>query len=471
MRLKKYIGTKEFYKKAFKLIFPVVLQQVIISISGYVDNSMIKGYSDIAYAGVSTANRLMFIIIYLWIGAVAGVSVFVSQYYGAQKRDRIVGTIQLSILLIGIISLVSSLLIIFLGPNLLNSFITESVDVLKLEEARTAGIEYLRYIGIGAVFIFANMMIATVFRSMQKTMIPLMSGIFGIFVNIFFNYGLINGKLGMPEWGAKGAAVGTVISNGFQLVVLIIYALFSKEKYIFDIFKKWHVRIRDFVEYIKKGLPIVFNEMLWAISMQLIALYVTMGKVEWLMPFNIADNITALFYVYFSGIATGVAVLVGSALGEGDFEKAKDQATKLIGMIVILSTLAAVLLAALAPALLLIFEPYGSDLYFQAYYLILISEATIIPYGISSILYYILRAGGDTLRAFLIDQLPMWICSVPVAYLLYKMEPKWGLGLLLIYFIVRLTDIIKLIISIYVYKKDTWRNNLTIEKVKETSVV
>ena len=53
-KLGKYIGDKAFYKMALAIIIPVVVQQLILSIAGYVDNIMINSFSPEAYIGVST---------------------------------------------------------------------------------------------------------------------------------------------------------------------------------------------------------------------------------------------------------------------------------------------------------------------------------------------------------------------------------------------------------------------------------
>ena len=100
--IKKFIGDKQFYKMALAIIIPVVIQQVILSIAGYVDNLMVNSYSQTAYAGVSTANRFMFLINFFWIGLSSGISIFITQYYGAKEKDKLTGTIQLS-LIIGIV--------------------------------------------------------------------------------------------------------------------------------------------------------------------------------------------------------------------------------------------------------------------------------------------------------------------------------------------------------------------------------
>lgn len=458
-RLKKYIGDKAFYKMAFAIIIPVVIQQIILSIAGYVDNLMINGYSTISYTGVSTANRFMFVINFFWIGLASGIAVFIAQYHGAKNKEKVTATIQLAMIIAIIFGLISIVTIYYAGPAVLKLFIPgQSTTDL---EAISAGVHYIQVIAYGGVIMLLNFMVSTIFRSLGKPKIPLIAGLVGIIVNIVLNFVFIYGYLGVPEIGATGAAVATVISKLVELLILIVYAFFfSENQYARKIWKRFLINSNLIIMYLKKGLPIILNEILWAIGVQILARLITAGNTDWLTAFNYSQNVTDLFFVYYSGIATGTAVLVGQALGEGAFDKAKDYANKLIGIIFFASILAIVLLVSISPALLLILTKPG-PIYWQAYYLILITSVFIILYGYNAVVYFVLRAGGDSLRSFFLDQGPTFLIGIPLAFLLHEMEPTWQLGLLGIFAATRVIDVVKIFFSRYFYKKETWVRNLT----------
>lgn len=457
---KKYIGDKAFYKMALAIIFPVVIQQLILSIAGYVDNLMISSFTQAAYTGVSTANRFMFLVNFFWIGLAAGISVFIAQYFGAKDKKKITGTIQLSLLIAIIFGVISMFVIHFAGPRVIRLFIPGSgnKELLAIDH----GIEYLKYIAAGAVVILLNFMVATIYRSIGKPKIPMYAGIVGIVVNMALNFVLIFGFLGAPALGAKGAAIATVISKVVELLILIVIALFyDKEKYAAQVFRGFFIDNRLLRLYLQKGIPIVLNEMLWAVGVQILARLITGGNYDWLTAFNYSQNVTDLFFIYFAGLATGTAILVGNALGEGDFAKAKDTANKLIGITVIASLIAVILLVAASPLLLLILTPIN-EVYHLAYRLILVTSAFVVIYGFNAVIFFILRAGGDSMRAFLLDQLPTYLIGIPLAYLLHEMEPKWALGLILIFAATRIVDVVKVVFAIYFYKQETWVRNLTV---------
>ncbi len=457
--IKKFIGDKQFYKMALAIIIPVVIQQVILSIAGYVDNLMVNSYSQTAYAGVSTANRFMFLINFFWIGLASTISIFIAQYFGAKDKDKLTGTIQLALIIGIVLGVLSMFLIYFAGPLVIKLFINgngqEELDAIS------HGTTYIRFISYGAIFMLLNFMVSIIYRSLGKPKIPMFIGVFGIVINIALNAILIFGYLGAPALGAKGAAIATVISKIIELILLILVALiYDKDKYLIKIFKKNYLTKSFLNLYFKKGAPIVLNEILWAVGVQILARLITGGNLAWLTSFNYSQNVTDLFFVYYAGIATGTAVLVGAALGEGDFEKAKDYANKLIGVMFVASVIAIILLIGLSPLLLLVLTPVN-EYYWSAYYMILVTSIFIVLYGFNAMVYYILRAGGDSLRAFLLDQLPTYLLGIPLAFLLHQMEPKWQIGLVAIFAFTRIVDVVKVFFSFYLYKKETWVVNLT----------
>jgi Na+-driven multidrug efflux pump len=56
-----------------------------------------------------------------------------------------------------------------------------------------------------------------VLRSSGQVRIPLLSSVGAFFINIFFNWVFIYGKLGAPRMEIAGAVLGTLIARVFEL--------------------------------------------------------------------------------------------------------------------------------------------------------------------------------------------------------------------------------------------------------------
>jgi Na+-driven multidrug efflux pump len=60
-------------------------------------------------------------------------------------------------------------------------------------------------------------------RSVETVKIGFAVTLAALVVNVVLNYGLIYGRLGMPELGVEGAAIATLISRIVEFCIVVIY--------------------------------------------------------------------------------------------------------------------------------------------------------------------------------------------------------------------------------------------------------
>ena len=134
----KYFGNKKFYKQVFIIIIPIMLQQLLMSIAGYIDNVMINSFGGNAnaYNGVNAANRFMFVCNFVFLGLSATASIFIAQYYGAKNKERIGESLRLSLIVGLMFGLIAFLAITLFGKQVVNLFV-------QAPEIREYGYEYL----------------------------------------------------------------------------------------------------------------------------------------------------------------------------------------------------------------------------------------------------------------------------------------------------------------------------------------
>ena len=75
MMLKKYFGTKQFYRTVISIAFPIMAQQFITTFVNLIDNVMIGSIGNIALTSVTVANRF-FLIWVMWSGGNLYCSIF-----------------------------------------------------------------------------------------------------------------------------------------------------------------------------------------------------------------------------------------------------------------------------------------------------------------------------------------------------------------------------------------------------------
>lgn len=453
--LKRYIGNKSFYKYVFSLIIPIMLQQLLISVAGYVDNIMINNYTidSSAYNGVNAANRLMFVLNFIWLGCAAVSSIFISQFYGSGNKKKNEESFRLGFLVSLIMGIISMFVIMFIGNKVVDSYLTTP-------EARQYGYDYLEYIKYGAIITSINTFFGNSFRSIEKPKIALISSICGIIVNVFFNYCLIYGHLGMPNMGAGGAALATVISRFVEAFIFIYYLFIKKDSYFRCSFSSFKISKDLTIDYIKKGVPLVFNELCWALGMVLLAKYYTYKNDDWYSAYGYTQNITDLFFIIFAGLGSGTAIVIGTSLGRNQFEKAEDDFRKLKGLSVMLGLGAGILMIITAPIIIKLFNP-SDDIRLLTIRLVQITGIFTAIYAFNSVCFFTMRAGGDNIRAVILDESPTYLISLPLAILFGVNASKWGLSIIEVYLITHISDVFKIFLAVYFTNKKKWVVNLT----------
>jgi len=453
--IKKYIGNKSFYKYVFSLIIPIMLQQLLISIAGYVDNIMINNYTpdSSAYNGVNAANRLMFVLNFVWLGCAAVSSIFISQFYGSGNKKKNEESFRLGFLVSLIMGFISMFVIHFVGKTVVDSYLTSP-------EAREFGYHYLEYIKYGAIITSLNTFFGNCFRSIEKPKIALISSTCGIFVNIFFNYCLIYGHLGMPNMGAGGAALATVISRFVEAFIFVYFLFIRKDSYFRGSFSSLKITRGLTIDYIKKGVPLVFNEMCWALGMVLLAKFYTYNNDDWYSAYGYSQNITDLFFIIFAGLGSGTAIVIGTSLGRSDFEMAEDNFRKLKGLSVMLGLTAGILMILTAPLIVKLFDP-TDDIRTLTIKLVQITGIFTAIYCFNSVCFFTMRAGGDNIRAVILDESPTYLVSLPLAIIFGINAVNWGLSIIEIYLITHVSDIFKIFLAIYFTNQKKWVVNLT----------
>ncbi|MDD4291841.1 MAG: MATE family efflux transporter [Clostridia bacterium] len=461
--IRKFIGDKAFYKQLLIIVLPIIIQQLMLSIAGYVDSIMVNNYSDAAYAGVSAANKVVFILIFIWMAVSATASIFVTQYFGAGNKDKIKESSRLCLYASVIFAVLGFLFMFVFGKMIINSFISDEV-------AREYGYGYLdiiKWTAFVTPFVYA---FSTLFRSVKRTILPSITGIIEILINVFLNYCLIFGHLGLPQMNARGAALATLISKIVNLAILTVCALCVKSSMFYGMFAKLKVGFVLVKQYIKKGLPLIGNELLWAIANIAFIKFYTYNNDTWFLAYSYALNISDLFFIFFAGLGNGTAIIVGASLGKGDFAAAKRDADRMRGTAVMVGIATGIIMAIASPFLSLIFQPTDEVRSLMVKVLVL-TAVFVTLYAYNATCFFILRAGGDSLRAFILDQMPTFIIGLPLAILFGVNAADWGITLPAVFAVAHACDVAKLFVATKFVKQEKWIVNLTVinedEKVME----
>ena len=449
-KLSKFIGDKKFYKMVMIIAIPLMMQQLITSSVNLVDNLMVGQLGDAALGGVAAVNRYYLIATFGTNGLLAAASIFIAQYLGAKNEKKVKESFRISIIIAMLIMIVF-FIIGYLFPNVIVGFFTK--DALIIQQ----GVDYLKFSCFTFLPMIFSLSISSAYRACGQTKIPLFVSIIAVIINTFLNYVLIFGNFGFKPMGVEGAAIATLIARIIEALILLASMRLLQPIFVTKITKMFCFSKDLAIKILKKGAPLACNEVFWSIgNAMLFKFYATRGS-EVMSGYAISMTTADIFFVLFGGMSVAAHVLISQKLGANKLDEARSNGYKLIGFSTMMSLAFSILMFSSSffiPSLYNVSEYAG-------YVAKSVTQVQSLMFGIymfTTMCYFIVRAGGDTKSTLYMDSVYMWVINLPiVAFLAYTTN----ISIIYLYVAGQLTDIVKMILSYKLVRKEKWVINLT----------
>ena len=458
---KKFIGNRDFYEYILRLAVPMIIQNAITSFVSFLDNIMVGQIGTEQMSGVAIVNQLMFVFNICIFGAVSGAGIFGTQFYGKGDYEGQKYAYRFKVYSGALITGLAICLFVFAGDTLISLYLNDSGSVGDITLALQYGLEYLAIMVIGLVpFALAQTYISSV-RECGQTFVPMIAGVAAVLTNLALDVILIFGLLGMPALGVKGAAIATVIARFVECFIVVTWTHLHKDKnkFIVGAYRSFKIPMNVFVSILKKGTPLMLNEMFWAAGMAVIAQCYAVRGLEVVAAQNISSTITNLFNVVYLQLGGCISIVVGQLLGAGKIEEAKDADNKMIFFSVACCSVVAlimILVGRLFPAIYKTEESIKE----LATVFIMISAAVMPLWSFCHCTYFTLRSGGKTGVTFLFDSVYTWVLVIPYAYVLANFT---SLTIVMVFFLVQFMEIVKAIIGFFMVRSGVWLQNIVNE--------
>ncbi len=455
----KLIGDKAFYSRVFAIAIPIIIQNGITNFVSLLDNIMVGQVGEIPMSGVSIVNNLLFVFNLCIFGASSGAGIFTAQFHGTGNQEGVRHTFRFKFLICLLLTAVGIGLFAFGWEPLIGLYLTGEGDPQDAAAALAYGKDYLFIMLMGLpAFALSNVYSSTL-RETGQTVVPMVGGIFAVFVNLIFNYILIFGHLGAPALGVEGAAIATVISRYVELafVALWTHRNVHKNPFIQGVFYSLYIPGKLFSSILRKGMPLLINEFLWSSGMAVLnQCYSTCG-LDVVPAMNISTTLYNLGSVVYLSMGNAVGIIMGQLLGANTPERSlRETNDKLIVTSLASGVVFGVLMAAVSGLFPLLYNSSG-EVRKLATQLICIS-AVMLPFNAyTNAAYFTLRSGGQTTVTFLFDSCFVWGFCVPLAYVLSRFT---AISILPLFTICQATDVIKSAIGAWMIKKGKWIQNL-----------
>lgn len=231
-------------KNILLFAIPLFLGQLLQQFYNMADAWVIGNFADNdAFAAVSSAGSMTFLIVGLFNGIAIGGGVIISKYYGAKDEENVVKAIHTNFLFGILASIASTIVGLVLMPYIL-------VWMKTPESVMPSSLTYFTvyFAGVSTVIMYNICM--SIMRSLGDSIHPLYYLILSSVVNVVLDLLFV----AVFQWGVAGAAIATVIAQGLS-VILCLIRMCRIQDYTRLSFRKIHFYKDIMLEVIKQGLP------------------------------------------------------------------------------------------------------------------------------------------------------------------------------------------------------------------------
>ena len=207
-------------RRILRLAVPSTVATLSVPLIGIVDTALVGHLPEVSYLGAVAVASVIFDVLYWGFGFLRmGTTALVAQYWGAGRRAACTEVLVQSC----VIGLAAGL-----GFVLFRTVIADVGFGLVggTGDVRLWGSRYFAVRIYGAPLVLVGFVLTGYFRGIADAVSPMWMTIVANVVNLVGDYGLIYGKLGMPEMGVVGAAWASVAAALCSLLYgLLILAL------------------------------------------------------------------------------------------------------------------------------------------------------------------------------------------------------------------------------------------------------
>jgi len=318
-----------------KLATPVVLGMLGHTLVAFADNIMVGQLGPAELAAVSLGNSFLFIAMSVGLGLSTAITPLIAEADGFKKSFEIKKVFKHGVLICGIVGVLLTGVVLFSVPLL--------HKMKQPEEVLVFAVPFLSIVGVSLIPLMLFQAIKQLCDGLSRTRLPMYASIIGNLLNVVLNYLLIFGNHGFPQMGVAGAALGTLISRVFMLILLIVFLKRSTYFSPFLTDLRWRlVSWRFSRRILALGLPssfqVFFEVTLFTSAIWLSGILGTLYQAA----NQIALNLASMTYMVGIGLNVAAMIRVGNQKGRKDYKRLNEVAQSIFFLTVVIELLFAV---------------------------------------------------------------------------------------------------------------------------------
>lgn len=300
-------------EELIRLSFPMVISQGAFAVMIFTDRYFMSQIEPVQMAAALGGGVASFFSISLFLGLISYANALVAQYLGSGEIEKCPRVVTQG-LLMAFFSIPILLIVMYYVGGIFVAMGHEPYQV-ELESI------YYRLLMLSSILPLSKLCFASYFSGIGRTKVVMVCDVLGMLMNVPLSYVLIFGKFGLPELGIAGAAIGTIISGAFSLLLFIGYYFERSNREKFSVMSsfRWDKAIMG--RYIRLGLPSGLEMFLNIAAFNLFLLMFQSYGIAEAAAASIVFNWDILAFVPMLGLNIGVISLIGRFVGAKDMAR------------------------------------------------------------------------------------------------------------------------------------------------------
>jgi MATE family multidrug resistance protein len=213
---------------------PLIVTQLAQIALPATDIIMLGALSQDALAAAALGATIYVFAFLIGLGPAAAVAPIIAHIVGANPSDRARTRIALRMGLWAMLILSAPLCLSLL-------FAEEALIALgQSPELARAAAPYTHILALGLPFSLCFSVLRNFVTALGRPRAPLVIIFATVLLNIVLDYGLIFGRLGMPELGLLGAGIATAIGHAFCFLALVAVVSFGRRFRPYRVWRRFH---------------------------------------------------------------------------------------------------------------------------------------------------------------------------------------------------------------------------------------
>ncbi len=333
-----------------KMSIPLIVSLLITSFYNLIDAAWVSGLGADALAGVGFFTPIFMILVGFGNGLGSGAAFALSKYLGENNKQKADNASVHSIILDIVISaILTIILLIFLNPIL---------NAMGAGQTIGYATDYGVIIILGSIFIIFSNALYGIFRGEGDTTRPMYamvaSAILNMVLDPIFIYTL--------NLGVKGAAIATIISSIFVIMMLLYWFYIRKDTYLKPNWNNFNFKRDISIDIVKVGIPAsiqLLNNAFFAAVFSALLAYV--GSTDSVAVYSTGWRVVVIGTTPLLAIGTALISVIAANYGAKNYKNIQIAHRYAMKVSIVIAIIVAILTNVFAGDIASIFASSGSS--------------------------------------------------------------------------------------------------------------